>query len=125
MSKILGIDFGTKKVGIAMSDDDQKWAFPHKIVRNDESLIEEIKKIMKEKEISTIVLGRPRHIGGDVGGGQIKNIEMFAGSLRKNGHEVIFEDETATTDLANGDDSKAAAIILQGYLDGLMERKVD
>lgn len=55
--KILGIDYGEKNIGIALSDEGHSFAFPHSVLKNDEYLYKNIEKIIKEENISEIVVG--------------------------------------------------------------------
>jgi len=59
--RILGIDFGTKKIGLAFADVDIKIAMPGDIIyfSNKKELMEKIKKINQEKEIVKVVIGLP------------------------------------------------------------------
>ena len=55
--KFLGIDYGSKKVGIAVSDDSANLAFPKCVIGNDVELLEHIARIVSEENIGAIVLG--------------------------------------------------------------------
>ncbi|MDA8611398.1 Holliday junction resolvase RuvX [Candidatus Pacebacteria bacterium] len=55
--RLLGIDYGTKRVGIAISDDGGRLAFPHTTVSNNKDLVEEIKLITSEYEVELIIVG--------------------------------------------------------------------
>ena len=55
--KFLGIDFGTKRVGIAISDENGKFAFPKVVLSNDQNLILKIKEIIEKEKVSQIVIG--------------------------------------------------------------------
>ena len=61
MKKYLGIDWGEKRIGLALGDDETRIATPFKIVKN----IQEIMGVVKEYEIDEIVLGVPFKIIGD------------------------------------------------------------
>lgn len=58
--RILGIDYGSKRVGIALSDETQEFAFPKAVLPNDKKLIEEIKKLASQNEIAMVVVGDSR-----------------------------------------------------------------
>ncbi len=64
MSKILGIDYGKVRVGIAVSDDSSTIAFGRKVIDNNKHLYNELKKIITEENISQIVLGYPLNLKG-------------------------------------------------------------
>jgi len=53
----LGIDYGSKRVGTALTDDKSMMAFPHKVFLNDTKLVSNIEKLINEKGISEIVIG--------------------------------------------------------------------
>lgn len=55
----LGIDYGSKKIGLAVSDKDGQFAFPLAVLKNDAKIIVKIAKIIKEKNIKKIILGLP------------------------------------------------------------------
>jgi putative Holliday junction resolvase len=62
--KILGIDFGTKRIGIATSDERCTLAFPKVILINDKEVLNKIKEIIKEEGISEIVIGESVDMSG-------------------------------------------------------------
>jgi putative Holliday junction resolvase len=55
--RILGIDYGTKRVGLAISDVEEKIAFPLGVMPNSPSLVRELILLIAEKEIGRIVIG--------------------------------------------------------------------
>lgn len=55
--KYLGIDYGSKKVGFAQSDDDGRIAFPLMISPNDKTLMKDTLEIIREMKIGTVVVG--------------------------------------------------------------------
>ena len=63
MSKVIGIDYGKKRIGIAISDIDQKIAFPLKTVENKKPF-ETLKKIIESEKVSSIVVGVPINLDG-------------------------------------------------------------
>lgn len=129
MKKILGLDYGSKRVGLALGNDQAKLASPAGIVANDQQLHGELSKIIKQEEIDTIVVGLPRGLDGQETAASWA-IRRFAGGLAdKYDTEVILQDEAMTTQVAQKRlgkskdkqfvDAAAAAIILQDYLDTL------
>lgn len=122
--RYLGIDFGTKRVGIALSDPAGRFALPEAVLPNDWKLLEHIKKLCIEREVKAIVLGESRDFLGEKNKVQ-KKIELFKKELTGlTGLPVIFEPELLTSREAShiqgeGDmlDASAAALILKGYLD--------
>jgi len=63
--RYLGIDYGSKNIGLALSDPMGSLAFPYKVLRNDLSLIENIVEIVKNEEVSAIVLGESLNSSGE------------------------------------------------------------
>ena len=55
--KFLGIDYGTKRIGLAVSDENHTLAFPKKVIVNNKDIFREISKILKEEDIAEIVVG--------------------------------------------------------------------
>ena len=122
--KYLGIDFGSKRIGIAVSDDEGKMAFPYSVVSNDRNLLEEIEKIIKEEKIETIVIGESKDFKGEPNK-IMAGINKFRRELEdKTKIKVFLEPEFMTSSQAEHiqgknemHDASAAAIILQSFLD--------
>jgi len=123
--RYLGIDYGSKRTGVAFSDASGKIAFPHKVLLTDKKLVSEIKKICDEKKISVIVLGQslnykgvPNPIQSD-----IANFKLHIESLIKlpvhYQSEILTSTEAARSTGKDMLDSSAAALILQSYLDSI------
>lgn len=119
----MGIDYGSKRVGIALSDDQGLMAFPHGVLANDGTLIKEIENLIKEKEVEEIVIGHS--LGRDGQPNQIHQaVEAFMSDLTLAvGLPIQLEPEQYTTQEAtrfqgkNAEtDASAAAIILNSYL---------
>lgn len=134
--RYLGLDLGTKTVGIAISDSGGKMAFFRKTLffkeEDYESTLEELKKIIEEENIQKIVLGLPKNMNNTLGDAAERCIK-FKELLEKTFQiEVILQDERlstkeATQYMISADmsrkkrkqkiDGLAATIILQTYLD--------
>ncbi len=127
--KTLGLDYGKKRIGVALSDDDSKIAFPYAVLENKKNLIEIIKELREKEDFTDIVLGDP-------GENDIKEeVLLFMGILKKEGFQVFLEKEfmtslhtdmfTKTKPIARKTkqkqepkkDESAAALILQRFLD--------
>ncbi|MEO0262070.1 MAG: Holliday junction resolvase RuvX [candidate division WOR-3 bacterium] len=124
MGRILGIDYGKKWIGIAISDPLKVIANPLKEINLEEKdILEEIDKILKEFEIEKIIIGLPLTMSG-------KEIEMCE-EIKKFKKEIeekfkietILWDERFTTkivkDLKKESHKNAAAVLLQDYLNSL------
>ena len=68
-SRLIGLDLGTKRIGVAICDDKRKIATPFKIVeyRNMEYLLNELKIIIKDNNILAIIIGNPINMDGSLG----------------------------------------------------------
>ena len=123
--KYLGIDYGTKRVGIALSDERGSIAFPHSVLQNDDSLLPALAMLIEREQVMKIAIGDTRASGG-AENVITPNVEAFAIALRKRGvsvtlvPELLSSFEAGRYVRASGQsDASAAAIILQRYLDGL------
>jgi putative holliday junction resolvase len=121
--RYLGIDFGEKRVGIAISDEEGKFAFPKAVLLNDKELLRNIVDLCMQNMVETIVMGESRNYQGQINEIMWK-IEGFRKQLETIGYKVVFEPEFMTSVQASqitGEnkmlDASAAAIILQSYLD--------
>lgn len=128
--RYLGIDYGTKRVGIAVSDEDGKIAFPHGVWPCDGQLGEKIKKICKEREIGAIVAGDSKDFNGK-DNPIMDAVRTLADDLQKSmGLPVFLEPEFLTSAEASRApggseklDASAAALILQSHLDKKNNKK--
>lgn len=122
--KFLGIDYGSKRVGIAVSDDKGKMAFPDSVLDNNNELLNSILKICEEKGVGEIVVGESKNLNGEPNV-IMSDIKKFVESLKKiTNRSIHLEPEFMTSIQASriqGEnkmlDASAGAIILQSYLD--------
>lgn len=125
--RLLGIDFGRKRVGIAVSDEEQKIAFPKAVYLNDKKLISRIVEYCKDNSVVGIVLGESKNFKGE-DNSVMKDILRFKIKIEKTiSLPVFMEPEFMSSSEAGkmrvpGDDEEmldasAAAVILQSYLD--------
>lgn len=135
----MGLDYGTKTVGVAISDALGLTAQGiETIERKEENKLRRtcarIEELIREYEVEKIVLGFPKHMNNDVGERAEKSLEFKAMLERRTGLEVVMWDERLTTVAAERTlieskvrrenrkkyiDKIAAVFILQGYLDSL------
>lgn len=124
MGRYLGIDYGSKNVGLSLSDEDGQMAFPLKTVKNDVSLFGEIKSIAEKESIGVIIIGESLDYSGKENP-VMKKIRVFAEKLKaETGLPIFFEPEFLTSREAGHiqgenekSDASAAALILKSYLD--------
>ena len=62
--RLLGIDFGENRVGIAITDEEGRIAFPHAVFPNSLTLMSDIVTLVREKDIGTVVIGESKTLGG-------------------------------------------------------------
>ena len=121
--RIMGIDYGGKRVGVAVSDPSRRFALPMSVIRNTSDLEAEIGKIALDNEVKEIVLGESRDYKGEPNDIYLDSV-AFKKNLEAAGFIVHFEPEFMTSVQAERlqgknekSDASAAAIILQGFLD--------
>lgn len=124
--RILAIDHGRVRVGLAVSDSGRSFAFPFGTLSADRRLVPAIAAICAAEGVGEIVVGLPRTLAGHAGT-QAAAVQRFAGALRRAVPvPVVFEDERLSSVFANRElgvgsaradrDSVAAATILESYL---------
>ncbi|MDO8659131.1 MAG: Holliday junction resolvase RuvX [Candidatus Parcubacteria bacterium] len=139
--RFLGIDYGTKRIGLAISDENGKLAFPKEIVLNDTNTFEKIGEILKKENISEIVIGESVDFSGKLNALSAR-IDVFILELEEKfvlpihkQKEFLTSVEARKSKSSKKDsnpsqshskvkqiksgrvDASAAAIILQRYLD--------
>tara|TARA_B100000900_G_scaffold267648_1_gene228510 strand:- start:158 stop:568 length:411 start_codon:yes stop_codon:yes gene_type:complete len=133
MGRILGVDYGDSRIGLALSDNTKSIAFPFKTIKNKNInfLLDFFRKLNSEKNIESIVIGLPLGMNGK-DTLQTKNVRIFSKSLGNLGLPIFFQDERLTSisakktlikqNIKTGHnkekiDELAAAIFLQQFLD--------
>ena len=122
--RLVGIDFGAKCIGIALSDESGAIAFPHSVVENERTTAEAVARIVMDERAEKIVMGHSRDYRGK-DNLIMERARAFAGALEeKTNVPVVFEPEVLTSREAahvqgkhEKIDASAAAIILQSYID--------
>lgn len=128
MYKVMALDIGTKRIGIALSDYLLMLANGHSYIPRDNKSVEQIIKIAKENNVKKIVIGVPYNMDGTEGS-QAQDCRDFASQIKD--YEIIFGDERLTSDTAEENlrqrkinfrkdkglvDIESARIILEQYL---------
>ena len=130
MHKIMALDVGTKRIGVALSDFLHVIATPHSCIQRqpEEKAIEEIKKIAQENYVEQIVVGLPKNMDGSVG---FQGQDCIDFSQKIVGFDIILEDERLTSEEAEERlrsrkidfrknkglvDMESACVILEQYL---------
>jgi putative Holliday junction resolvase len=129
--RYLGIDYGTKKIGVALSDEGGTFAFPYETLANDEKLFRHLREIVEKEHVERVVVGESVTFAGE------KNLLMgdigrFIAALEKQCSVLAvlqseaFSSAEAARFAPKGkthDDAAAAAIILQRFLDSTSHNK--
>lgn len=132
--RYLGLDLGTKSLGLALSDRTGLIASFYKNISytDEDKLLEEIKDIVEKEHVEKLVLGLPKNMDNSLGWRSTETIEFKEKLEKMVDKEVILEDERLTTKIAENMlidfdlsrkkrkkviDGVSAVIILQSYLD--------
>lgn len=133
MKRLLGLDYGLKRIGVAVSDPSRRIASPHGVLthRGWARTAGDVKALLHELDAAYVVLGLPYDMNGALGA-QAREVQGFADALRRQGMAVDFQDERLSSVEAEESlkaagksareakalvDQVAAALILQAYLD--------
>jgi putative Holliday junction resolvase len=125
----LALDVGEKRIGVAVGDSGVKIAVPFDTIEVDGNEVERIAQLVVSEKADTVVVGYPRNQSGEPTA-QTAYVENFAKQLADIAPDLVFQDESLTSVLAEqrlkgygrpyskGDiDAQAAAIILQDYME--------
>lgn len=130
--RYLGVDYGSKKIGLALSDEAGAMGFPHSVVVNTPRLVDEICALIAKEDVGAVVIGESR----DLAGGEnpiAKDAHTFGDLITaRSGIPVCYESEVFTSAEARRApekelksrapkkhpdvDASAAALILTSYL---------
>jgi putative Holliday junction resolvase len=133
MGRLLAIDYGARRVGLALSDPLKMIASPYRTIINEgnSNLIMEIERIIIAEDVEQTIIGLPLGMAGQITE-QTKKVKEFADKLIARGIEIEYEDERWSSVAAKRSmkeqnikggynkelvDQTAAAIFLQQYLD--------
>ena len=132
MRRVLGVDYGQRRVGIALSDPLGLTARPFEVVPRGASTTR-VAELIVEYDVSTVVVGLPTPLGGGESESARQARQFGAAIGAMTGIDVVYVDERYTSKIAERSllesgmqrrdrrdtiDKVAAAIILQSYLDG-------
>jgi putative Holliday junction resolvase len=138
MSRILAIDLGSKRVGLAMTDPLRMIASPYRTLhyRSDKQLITDVMAIVEANAVETVVIGLPLHEDSTESEGSTRS-RSFAAKLNRRGVDTVLWDERSTSRDAEESlrrcgldrrralakiDSIAASHILEDYLSEIRKR---
>ena len=135
-SRLIGIDLGTKRIGIAICDENQKIATPFKTLKKDKlsNLINQLKELIEENDIKGIIIGNPINMDGTYGKAS-QSAKSISENISKsiNLPVCLWDERLSTVGAFNissqldvnvskrekNIDQNAAAFILQGAIDYL------
>ncbi len=132
MNRILGLDFGRARIGVAISDELQMLAHPLETIPANEQPASRVGEIVREKKVDHVVVGIPRQMNGQIGPAATEVLEFVEKLRAILSCSVVTWDERLTTVAANRAlrgagkktrhtrgyvDQVAAQMILQSYLD--------
>jgi putative holliday junction resolvase len=133
MARLLGIDPGAKRCGVAVTNRDASMAFPRPALSNNDQLIDALRALVAEESVSLVVIGRPVALSGNETASTHDADAMYEELLQALPVPVVQWDERLTTHEAQRSlsaaglkakdhrqhvDSAAAVIMLQSYMDG-------
>jgi putative Holliday junction resolvase len=123
MSRLMGIDYGKKRVGVAISDEVQMMAFPHAVFPNDATLLKKLYAVIAEKGVSEIVIGHSLDREGKPNIIHSQVEELITDLTLETGLPIHLEPELYTTQAAlriqgrnDMTDAAAATLILDNFL---------
>lgn len=128
--RLLGLDYGSARIGIALGDTESRIASPWQVLPNtgDEKVFETLAELLKREQAQGFVVGVPRLLSDtSIQTAQAAEIRGFIRDLKERGWAVFEQDETWSTKTAANQqkergqkgkrDDLAASVILQSYLD--------
>jgi putative holliday junction resolvase len=134
MARLLGIDPGSKRCGIAVTDRDESMAFPRSAIATNDQLVDGLRSLVEEESIELVVIGRPVALSGNETASTKEADALFERLVAGLAPiPVVQWDERLTTHEAQRSlsqaglkakdhrahvDSAAAVIMLQSYMDG-------
>lgn len=131
MMRHLGIDYGTKRIGVALSDEGGTMAFPHAILENTKKSVGQVKEICDRERVGIIVVGESLDYKGQPNLVKIEADKFIIEIQKATNLPVVEEREFLSTQQARFHqaekehvDDSAAAIILQSYLDRKNNRPI-
>ena len=132
MARLLGVDPGTKRCGIAVSDSSETFAFPRPALAMDDRFVSSLRDVVEEEFIAMVVVGRPVNLQGHVTASTALADELYATLASSLSVPVVQCDERLTTTQAHRQfadagvsqkksreriDSAAAVVLLEHYIE--------
>lgn len=121
--RYLGIDVGTKRVGLALSDASGRMAFPHKVIQNDTTLVKTLAAVIETEGVEEIVIGKSLNRDGQPNEVQKIVDDLVTDLTLETGLPIHLEPEFYSTQEAirfqgrtDETDAAAASVILNSFL---------
>jgi len=138
IQRVLAIDYGSKRIGLALSDPLLIFSYSYKTILNDDKLWQNLDQVIKEKEIVKIILGMPYQENGNLSSNAPMILKFKEALSKRYSLDVIEWDESQTSERAKEIiirnvagkkkrrdkgliDKGSASIMLQEYLDSLIK----
>jgi len=138
IQRVLAIDYGSKRIGLALSDPLLIFSYSYKTILNDDKLWQNLDQVIKEKEIVKIILGMPYQENGNLSSNAPMILKFKEALSKRYSLDVIEWDESQTSERAKEIiirtvagkkkrrdkgliDRGSASIMLQEYLDSLIK----
>jgi putative Holliday junction resolvase len=134
--RILALDHGSKRIGVAVSDETKTIAQPLEFIPAEPfaGFLERLKQLIREKEVDLMLVGLPRNMDGSYGPA-VQKVEAFVAVLRSaitvpiktwderltsaQANRILIQSKVRRDKRKEKVDKMAAAILLQSYLDGI------
>lgn len=128
-STILALDVGERRIGVARATTDTRWPAPLKTLTNDATILDQLRALLTEEQVSQLIIGLPRGLDGQETS-QTQAVRAFADQVAHTcGIEPVLQDEALTSQKAETElknrgktydkaevDALAATYILEDYL---------
>ena len=138
IQRVLAIDYGSKRIGLALSDPLLIFSYSYKTILNDDKLWNNLDLVIKEKKVVKIILGVPNHENGKLSSNAPMILKFKEALYKKYSIDIIEWDESQTSERAKEIiiqtvpgkkkrrdkgliDKGSASIMLQEYLDSLIK----
>jgi putative holliday junction resolvase len=122
MARVMGLDYGSKRVGVSLTDEDGRVAFPKAVLPNDKFLISELKKLIASSAVVEVVIGESKDNSGTENA-IARSARALGGTLeREAGVTMHYEPEFWSSQEVRAHtgarhvDAEAAAVILNSFL---------
>jgi putative Holliday junction resolvase len=138
IQRVLAIDYGSKRIGLALSDPLLIFSYSYKTILNDEKLWHNLDQVIKEKEVVKIILGMPYQENGNLSSNAPMILKFKEALSKRYSLDIIEWDESQTSERAKEIiiqtvpgkkkrrdkgliDRSSASVMLQEYLDSLIK----